>query len=211
MQSFSDGRILWKTDDSGGKSQRRMARVERCTSWWWWLKPISIVLSLLHSEMNCGRTVIIIYHLKSVAAIPCEIWTFNSKVVQFIVTQSRLFTVNKNIYRDVTFSIVWLCWLIYNNITACIQNAAPTTCVLAKAQTPLHGHRLRTCCTTPPTDELTTILQQICHIAMPEPNILTCQDVGMWQIFVRWWWLCCTTSCTVVVSSSVAGVRCWCS
>ena len=40
---------------------------------------------------------------------------------------------------------------------------------------------------TPPTDKLTTILQQICHIAMPEPNISTCQDVGMWQIFVRWW------------------------
>jgi len=29
----------------------------------------------------------------------------------------------------------------------------------------------------------------ICHIAMPEPNISTCQDVGMWQIFVRWWWI----------------------
>jgi len=41
--------------------------------------------------------------------------------------------------------------------------------------------------TTPPTDELTTILQQICHIAMSESNISTCQDVGMWQIFVRWW------------------------
>jgi len=37
-----------------------------------------------------------------------------------------------------------------------------------KCQTPLHGYRLRTCCTTPPTDELRTILklfvQQICHI-----------------------------------------------
>jgi len=58
-------------------------------------------------------------------------------------------------------------------------------------QTPLHGHRLRTCCTIPPTDELTTILQlvvqQIHHIAMPGPNISTCQDVGMWQIFVRLW------------------------
>jgi len=32
---------------------------------------------------------------------------------------------------------------------------------------------------TPPTDKLTTILQQICHIAMPEPNISTCPDVGM--------------------------------
>ena len=21
-------------------------------------------------------------------------------------------------------------------------------------------------------------------------NISTCQDVGMWQIFVRWWWIC---------------------
>ena len=41
-------------------------------------------------------------------------------------------------------------------------------------ETPLHVHRLRTCCTTPPTDKLTTILQlvvrQICHIAMPDPN-----------------------------------------
>jgi len=77
----------------------------------------------------------------------------------------------------------------------------------AKLQSPLHGHRLRTFCTTPPTDELTTILQQICHIAMPEPNISTCEDVGMWQIFVRWWWICCTTSCRIVVSSSVGGVR----
>jgi len=44
-------------------------------------------------------------------------------------------------------------------------------------------------------------LQQICHIAMPEPNISTCQDVGMWQIFVRWW-------CPLVVF--VAGVRSRC-
>jgi len=40
---------------------------------------------------------------------------------------------------------------------------------------------------TPLTDELTTILQQICRIAMPEPNISICQDVGMWKIYVRWW------------------------
>jgi len=46
-----------------------------------------------------------------------------------------------------------------------------------------YGHQLR----TPPTDELTATLQQICHIATLEPNISTCQDVGMWQIFVRWW------------------------
>jgi len=51
-----------------------------------------------------------------------------------------------------------------------------------QCQTPLHGHRLQTCCTTPPilppTDNPTTILQlvvqqihhqptKICHIAMP--------------------------------------------
>jgi len=30
-----------------------------------------------------------------------------------------------------------------------------------KCQTPLHGHWLRTCCTTPPTDELTTVLQLV--------------------------------------------------
>jgi len=45
---------------------------------------------------------------------------------------------------------------------------------------------------------LQRFLQQICHIAMPEPNISTCQDVGMWQIFVRCW-------CSLVVF--VAGVR----
>jgi len=73
---------------------------------------------------------------------------------------------------------------------------------------------------TPPTDKFTTVLQlvvqQICHIAVPEPNISACPDVGMWKIFVRWWWICCrpTTSCIVVSSSvgvlynmSVAGVR----
>ena len=38
-------------------------------------------------------------------------------------------------------------------------------------QTPLHGHRLRTCCTTPQRTK-------VCHIAMPEPNILACQHVG---------------------------------
>ena len=76
-----------------------------------------------------------------------------------------------------------------------------------------YEHQLR----TPPTDKLTTILQQTCHIAMPEPKISTCQDVGMWQIFVRWWWICRTTSRRIVASSSVDGVvqhvrsRCSCS
>jgi len=65
-----------------------------------------------------------------------------------------------------------------------------TTC-----QTPLRGHWLRTCCTTPPTDKLTTILQlvvqQICHIAMPQPNVSTCQDVWTslwcfcWNLFLE--------------------------
>jgi len=86
-------------------------------------------------------------------------------------------------------------------------------------KTPLHGHRLRTCCTTPLHqrtssqqfynllyNKFTTKGQRICYIAMPEPNISTYQDVGMWQIFVRWWWVCCTTSCRIVVSSSVGGV-----
>ena len=54
-----------------------------------------------------------------------------------------------------------------------------------------YGHVVQRHQQTPPTDELTTILQivvqQICHIAMPEPNISTCQDVGMWQSFLRWW------------------------
>jgi len=44
--------------------------------------------------------------------------------------------------------------------------------VASKTQTSLRGHRLRT---TPPTDELTTILQlvvqQICHIAMAEQTL----------------------------------------
>jgi len=35
---------------------------------------------------------------------------------------------------------------------------------------------------------------------LPNSNILTCRDVGMWQI-------CCTTSCTIVVSLSVGGVK----
>ena len=51
---------------------------------------------------------------------------------------------------------------------------------------------------------------------MPEPNISTSQDVGMWQIVVRWWWICCTTGCNielwarplvVLYNTSVAGVR----
>ena len=37
---------------------------------------------------------------------------------------------------------------------------------------------------------------------MPEPSISTCQDVGMWQFFVRWW-------CSLVVF--VTDVRCPCS
>jgi len=81
--------------------------------------------------------------------------------------------------------------------TKLTNRTATSQLQLRHSQTPLHGHRLR----TPPTDKLTTILQQICHIAIPEPNISTCQDVGMWQIFVRWW-------CSLVLF--VAGVRSRC-
>jgi len=59
-----------------------------------------------------------------------------------------------------------------------------------------YEHRLR----TPPTDKLTTILQQICHIAMPEANISTCQDVGNWDV---------ANFCPLVVF--VGGVRSRCS
>jgi len=88
-------------------------------------------------------------------------------------------------------------------------------------QTPLHGHRLRTCCTTPPADELTTILQlvaqqihhertKICHIPTSWYVEVLGSGIAMWQI-------CCTTSCRIVVSLSVGGVvqhvcsRCPCS
>jgi len=60
-----------------------------------------------------------------------------------------------------------------------------------------HPHRLL----TTPTDELTTILQlfvrQICHIAMPEPNISTCQVVEL-----LW-----TRPSVVLYNMHVAGVR----
>jgi len=44
-----------------------------------------------------------------------------------------------------------------------------------------YGHVVQHHQRTPPTDELKTILQQICHIAMLEHNISTCNDDGMWQ------------------------------
>jgi len=60
-------------------------------------------------------------------------------------------------------------------------------------QTPLHGHRLRTCCATPTTDK-----------TLPRPNILTCRDVGFWHCV---WQICCTTSCRIIVENlSVGGV-----
>jgi len=40
---------------------------------------------------------------------------------------------------------------------------------------------------------------------MPESNISTCQDVGMWQIFVRWW--CSLVVFVAGVRNFVAGVR----
>ena len=109
-------------------------------------------------------------------------------------------------------AICCLCWFRSTiDTVVCRTNIAVKTGWMA--QTPLHGHRLRTCCATPPTDNLTTILQlvvglqQICHIAMPERlQHLDMSRCWMWQIFVRWWWICCATSCRIVVSSSVGGV-----
>jgi len=60
--------------------------------------------------------------------------------------------------------------------TSVVVGGVAGTFSVAKVQTPLHEHRLRTC--TTPTDKLTTILQlvvqQICHIAVPVPSISTC-------------------------------------
>jgi len=92
-----------------------------------------------------------------------------------------------------------------------------------KCRTPLHGHRLRTCCTTPSTDELTTILQlvvqqihhqrtKICHIPTSLHVEILGSGIAMWQI-------CCTTSCRTVVRAcplvvlynmSVTADRCPC-
>ena len=94
---------------------------------------------------------------------------------------------------------------------------------LTKCQTPLHGHRLRTCCTTPPTDELTTILQlvvhqihhkrtKICYIPTSWHVDMLGSGIAMWQNLI-----CCTTTCRIVVSLYVSGVvqharsRCPCS
>jgi len=68
-------------------------------------------------------------------------------------------------------------------------------------------HRLRTCCTTPPTNELTTILQlvvqqihhqrtQICHIPTSWHVEMLGSGIAMWQI-------CCTASCRIIVVSFV--------
>jgi len=61
-------------------------------------------------------------HVKSVAALPCEIWMFSCTIlhdIPFNSVTNRLF--NVNIYRNVIFWITWLCQLICN-ITACVQN-----------------------------------------------------------------------------------------
>ena len=74
----------------------------------------------------------------------------------------------------------------------------------------------RTCCTTPPTNELTTILrfvvQQIHHQPTKICHIPTSWHVEMLGSGIATWQICCTTSCRIVVSSSVgdtsaAGVR----
>ena len=41
-----------------------------------------------------------------------------------------------------------------------------------------------------PSFLLDAALQHCWVLASPEPNISTCQDVAMWQNFVRWWQNC---------------------
>jgi len=64
-----------------------------------------------------------------------------------------------------------VCHRQYNAFRLCSKCQTPTT------RTPATDMLF----ITPPTNKLTTILQlvvqQICHIAMPESNISTCQDV----------------------------------
>jgi len=74
---------------------------------------------------------------------------------------------------------------------------------------------------TPPTDELTTILQlavqQIHHLRTKICHIPTSRHVEMLGSSTAMWQICCTTSCRIVVSSSIGGVvqhvrsrcRCW--
>jgi len=90
---------------------------------------------------------------------------------------------------------------------------------MVKCQTPLHGHRLRIFCTTPPTDKLTTTC---CTTNLPHHNaraqhldMSRCWDVANFcPLVVN---LLYTTSRRIVVSSSVGGVvqhvhsRCPCS
>jgi len=93
-----------------------------------------------------------------------------------------------------------------------------------KCQTPLHGHRLRTCCklTTPPADELTTILQLVVQQIIHHRRTKICHIPTSWRVAmlgsgIALWQICCTTSCRIVVSSSVGGIvqhvrsRCPCS
>jgi len=97
-------------------------------------------------------------------------------------------------------------------VSYCITSLVPNSTIRTPATDMLHN----TTNGQAPNNS-TLVVQQICHIAIPKPNISTCQDVGMWQIFVRWWWIYCTTSCRTAVSSSVGGVvqhlssRCPCS
>ena len=88
---------------------------------------------------------------------------------------------------------------------------------LRKAQTPLHGQRLRTCCTKPPTDELTTILQlvvqqihhqrtKICHnldMSRCWALALRCGKFVVQQVVELLW----ARPLVVLYNMSVAGVR----
>jgi len=87
--------------------------------------PILIILLLLHSAMNSGRSFCIIRHLTSnllphyLVQFECSTEQSFTIVIQFKSVQSRLFSVN--IYRYVMISMTCPCWFIYN-VTACVPN-----------------------------------------------------------------------------------------
>ena len=86
---------------------------------------ILLILSLLHSTMNCGKSYNVICHLTSnlfphyLAKFECLAVQLYRIDIQVKSDVKSFFTVN--VYRNVIFSITCLCRLIYN-ITACAQN-----------------------------------------------------------------------------------------
>jgi len=78
-----------------------------------------------------------------------------------------------------------LCWVrLLKVVNTSLGSASVVATILTlfnaryKAQTPLHGQRLRTCCTTPPTDELTTILHKFATSQFQSPTSRHAQMLG---------------------------------